>query len=130
MLFCHHRPTLLGAALAFCALVSGGENNWAQSASADSRPEISGPQAPGKTELQPRRSVPPVPPVPGQLVSGPGSKGAVERPKRVPPILIAFVLLFLITWVRAYLERRRLRARLRQSCELPPQSETPPQSYI
>lgn len=130
MLFRHHRPTLLGAALACCALVLAGENNWAQPASADSRPESSGPQAPGKTEVQPRGSVPPVPPAPGQLVSGPGTKGAVERPKRVPPILIAFVLLFLITWVRAYLERRRLRALLRQSCELPPQSESPPQSYI
>jgi hypothetical protein len=130
MLFRRHRPTLLGAVLAFCALVSGGENNWAQPASSDSRPESGGPRAPGKTEVQLRGNVPPVPPAPGQLVSGPSTKGALERPKRVPPILIAFVLLFLITWVRAYLERRRLRALLRQSCELPPQPESPPQSYI
>ena len=68
-----------------------------------------------------RKSGAPVPPVPGQLTNSPSPKNSPEGRKRVPPILIAFVLLFLITWVRAYLERRRLRASFRQSCQLPPE---------
>jgi hypothetical protein len=74
-----------------------------------------------KQAVAPRKSGVPVPPVPGQLTNNPSPKNSPEGHKRVPPILIAFVLLFLITWVRAYLERRRLRASFRQSCELPPE---------
>ena len=125
MLFRHHRLTLPGAALALLALVSPGDNGRAQApepTASDSRSETSALRSTQKTEAGLLKSPSPVPPVPGQLVNGPGSKSAVERPKRVPPILIAFVLLFLITWVRAFVERRRLRARFRQSCESPPQS--------
>jgi hypothetical protein len=74
-----------------------------------------------KQAAVPRISGAPVPPVPGQLTNSPSPKNSPQGHKRVPPILIAFVLLFLITWVRAYLERRRLRASFRQSCELPPE---------
>jgi hypothetical protein len=74
-----------------------------------------------KPAVAPRKSGAPVPPVPGQLTNSPSPKNSPQGHKRVPPILIAFVLLFLITWVRAYLERRRLRASFRQSCELPPE---------
>jgi hypothetical protein len=121
-----HRPILLAAALASWVLVCAGKPCRAEVQTSESRPEVksektsrSGSQ---QTVAFPGKSAHGVPPVPGQLVNGPGIRGAVERPKRVPPILIAFVLLFLITWVRSYWERRRLRAQFRQSCESPPQS--------
>jgi len=112
------RPWLLGAVLAGLALLPVWESCCAQAPGA----------APGeadgrlqKPDTVARKTATPVPPFPGQLTNSPASKGSDERRGRIPPILIAFVLLFLITWVRAYLERRRLRASFRQSCEFPPQ---------
>lgn len=122
MLLSLHRLSPLAAALGLWALVSTGTPTRAQSAASEAKSEETHPKSPHLTDALPRKNTPSSPPVPGQLVSGPGSRTAVERPKRIPPILIAFLLLFLITWVRSSIERRRLRAQFRQSCESPPQS--------
>ncbi len=112
------RPWLLGAVLAALALLPSGDYCHAQAPGAT--PGESPARSLQKPDTAPRRGSAPVPPVPGQLTNASAAKGPGESRKRVPPILIAFVLLFLITWVRAYLERRRLRASFRQLCEPPP----------
>ena len=113
-----HRPWLLGAVLAALALLPVRDACRAQAPGAT--PGEAPARSLQKPEAPPRRAGAPGPPVPGQLTNAPAAKGPGESRKRVPPILIAFVLLFLITWVRAYLERRRLRASFRQLCEPPP----------
>jgi hypothetical protein len=118
----HHRLTPLAAALAFWTLVSTGTPCRAQSSVSQESSDATHPQNPHPAGALLQKNTPSTPPVPGQLVNGSGTRTVVERPKRVPPILIAFVLLFLITWVRSFWERRRLRAQFRQSCESPPQS--------
>ena len=110
------RSWLLAAALVF---LPGADACRAQAPVAT--PEEAAVEHVQKPAAAPRKSGAPVPPVPGQLTNSPSPKNSPEGHKRVPPILIAFVLLFLITWVRAYLERRRLRASFRQSCELHPE---------
>lgn len=115
-----HRPRLLGAVLATLALLPAREPCRAQTPSAvPGEAAAQGVRKPDAAATRGNGAM--VPPFPGQLTNSPPSKSSDERRRRVPPILIAFVLLFLITWVRAYLERRRLRASFRQSCESPPQ---------
>jgi hypothetical protein len=113
-----HRLCLPGAVLAALALLPVRNSCLAQA------PNMTSGESPAqslpKPETATSRTRAPVPPVPGQLTNTPTAKSSAESGKRVPPILIAFVLLFLITWVRAYLERRRLRASFRQICEPPP----------
>jgi hypothetical protein len=111
-----HRAWLLAAALMF---LTGADACRAQAPVATPGEAVV--EHVQKPAAAPRKTGAPVPPVPGQLTNSPSPKNSPEGHKRVPPILIAFVLLFLITWVRAYLERRRLRASFRQSCELPPE---------
>jgi len=120
----HQRSWLLGAVLAALALLPARESCHAQAPGAATGEAATGEAATGtaqKPDAAARKRESASPPFPGQLTNSTAGKGADERHKRIPPILIAFVLLFLITWVRAYLERRRLRASFRQSCELPPQ---------
>ena len=112
------RSWLLGAVLAALALLPARESCRAQAPGA---PPGEAPVRLQKPDAATRRTATPVPPFPGQVTHSSSAKGSEEKHRRIPPILIAFVLLFLITWVRAYLERRRLRASFRQSCELPPQ---------
>lgn len=113
------RPWLLGAALTALALLPTQESCRAQAPGAN--PEEAAARSLQKADAPVRKTSTLLPPFPGQVTNGPASKGSDERRRRIPPILIAFVLLFFITWVRAFLERRRLRASFRQSCEYPPQ---------
>jgi hypothetical protein len=113
------RSWLLGAVLAALALLPARESCHAQAPGAATGEAATGTVQKPDAAARKRESA--SPPFPGQLTNSTAGKGADERHKRIPPILIAFVLLFLITWVRAYLERRRLRASFRQSCEFPPQ---------
>jgi hypothetical protein len=113
------RPWLLGAVLAALALLPARESCRAQAPGAAPGEAAGTLQKPDAATR--KTGMPPMPPFPGQITHSPAAKGSEERRRRIPPILIAFVLLFLITRVRAYLERRRLRASFRQSCEIPPQ---------
>jgi hypothetical protein len=118
----HQRSWSPGAALAALALLLGPGLSRAQDVKPAAGEAFSG--APHKPETVLRSGGAGRPPAPGQLVNPGAREKAGEPRRRVPPILIAFVLLFLITWVRTYLERRRLRASFRQSCE-----PTPPQAF-
>ena len=125
MLSRHQRPWLLGAALTALALLPAQESCWAQVSGALPEEAVAGSlqkaDAAGRKTANPLPPFPPSPPFPGQVINGSASKASAERHRRIPPILVAFVLLFFITWVRAFLERRRLRASFRQSCEYPSQ---------
>jgi hypothetical protein len=112
------RLWLQGAVLAVLALLPPLPDSHAQAP--DATVAEAGAPSVAKPEQPPRKSSAAVPPIPGQEVKHPGSKHAADGRLRVPPILIAFVLLFIITWVRAFLERRRLRADFRESCKPSP----------